>query len=77
MSSRSGACQPETQVGDLIVTEHDGSAMSKILDKALRIECTRSCVAAALSVWAENCNGCTLGTRRVGFNIINYEVCAG
>ena len=30
---RSGACQPETQVGDLIVTESDGSARSKIAGK--------------------------------------------
>ena len=26
VSLRSGACQPETQVGDFIVTEPDGSA---------------------------------------------------
>ena len=65
MSLRSGACQPETHVGDLIVTEPDGSSTSKIPDKASRIERTRSCVAAFLSVWAENCNGCSLGTRRV------------
>ena len=26
VSLRNGACQPETQVGDLIVTEPDGSA---------------------------------------------------
>ena len=50
VSLRSGTCQPETHVGDLVVTEPDGSAMSKIPDKASRIDWTRSCVAAVLSV---------------------------
>ena len=73
VSLRSGACQPETHVGHVMVTETDGSPTSKILDKASRIDWTRSCVAAVLSVWAENCNGCTLGTRRV--SSVRYSTC--
>ena len=46
MSLSSGACHPETQVMDLVITEPDGSATSNIPDRALRIECVRSCVAA-------------------------------
>ena len=65
VSLRSGACQPETQVGDLIVTEPDGSATSKMPGRASRMECTTSCVAAVLSVWGENCRGWIRGTRRV------------
>ena len=38
VSLRSGVCQPETHVGDLIVTESDGSATSNIPDKALRMD---------------------------------------
>ena len=34
VSLRSGTCQPETHVGDLMVIEPDGSATSKISDKA-------------------------------------------
>ena len=50
VSLRNGACQPETQVGDLIVTEPDGLATSKMPERASRMECTKSCVAAVLSV---------------------------
>ena len=50
VSLRSGACQPETQVGDLIVTEPDGSATSKMPERVSRMECTKRCVAAVLSV---------------------------
>ena len=50
VSLRSGAYQPETQVGDLIATEPDGSATSKMPERASRMECTKSCVAAVLSV---------------------------
>ena len=50
MSFRSGACQPGTQMGDIMVTEPDGSATLKMPDRASRIECTRSCVAAVLPV---------------------------
>ena len=50
VSLRSGACQPETQVGDLVVTEPDGSATSKMPERASRMECTKSCVATVLSV---------------------------
>ena len=50
VSLMSGACQPETQVGDLIVTEPDGSATSKTSERASRMECTKSGVAAVLSV---------------------------
>ena len=50
VSLRSGACQPETQVGDFVVTEADGSATSKMPERASRTECTKSCVAAVLSV---------------------------
>ena len=46
VSLRRGACQPETQVCDLIVTEPDGSATSKMLERASRMKCTESCVAA-------------------------------
>ena len=65
MSLRSGACQPETQVGDLIVTEPDGSATSKMSERASRMECTKSCVVAVLSVRGENYKGWIRGTRRV------------
>ena len=41
-SLRSGVCQPETQVGDLIVTEPDGSATSKMPERASRMEGTKS-----------------------------------
>ena len=47
---RSGACQPETQVDDLIVTEPDGLATSKMPERASRMECTKSCMAVVLSV---------------------------
>ena len=57
VSLRRGACQPETHVGDLIVTVSDGSATSKIPDKALRIDWTTSCVAAVLPVGGESCRG--------------------
>ena len=57
VSLRSGACQPETHVGELIVTESDGSATSKISDKALRMNWITSCVAAVLPVGGENCRG--------------------
>ena len=50
VSLRSGACQPENQVVDLIVMESDGSATSKMPERAKRIKCTKSCVAAVLSV---------------------------
>ena len=52
VSLRSGACQPETHMGDLMKTEPDGSDTSNIPDKASHIDWTRSCVAAVLSVWA-------------------------
>ena len=73
VSLRSGACQPGTQMGDLKVTEPDGSATSKMPDRASLIECTRSCVAAVLPVWGENCRGSTLGTRRV--SSVRYSAC--
>ena len=57
VSFRSGACQLGTQMGDLMVTEPDESATSKMSLRASRIECTRSCVAAVLSVRGENCRG--------------------
>ena len=38
VSLRSGACQPETEVGDLIVTEPDGSATSKMPERASRMD---------------------------------------
>ena len=50
VSLRSGACQPETQFGDLTVTEPDGSATSKMPERAPRMEYTKSCVSAGLSV---------------------------
>ena len=55
VSLRSGACQPGIQVGDLIVTEPDGSARPKIPDRASRIECTRtpSCPCEDKSATAE------------------------
>ena len=40
MSLRSGAWQPETQMGDIIVAEPDGSATSKMPEIASHIECT-------------------------------------
>ena len=70
---RSGACQPETQVGDLIVTHPDGSATSKMPERASRMECTKSCVAAVLSVWGENCRGWIRGMRR-GLSV-RYSAC--
>ena len=73
MRLTSGVCQPETQVGDFIVTEPDGSAMSEMPERASRMECTRSCVAAVLSVWEENCKGWTRGTRRV--SSVRYSSC--
>ena len=57
MSLRGGACQPGTQMENLIVTESNGSATSKMPDRASRIECTRSYVAAVLSVSGNNCKG--------------------
>ena len=38
VSLRSGACQPETLEGDLMVIEPDGSATSNIPDKASRMD---------------------------------------
>ena len=73
VSLRNGACQPETQVGDLIVTEPDGSATSKMPERASRMECTKSCVTAVLSVWGENCRGWIRGTRRV--SSVRYSTC--
>ena len=60
-------------MGNLIVTELDESATSKIPDRASRIECTRGCAAAVLSVRGEICNDCTLGTRPV--SSVRYSAC--
>ena len=38
VSLKSGACQPETHEGDLMVTEPDGSATSNISESASRID---------------------------------------
>ena len=73
VSLRSGACQPETQIGDLIVTEPDGSTTPKMPDKTSRMECTNSCMAAVLFVWGENCRGWTHGTRSV--SSVWYSAC--
>ena len=56
-----------------MVTEPDGSATSNIPDKASRTDWTMSCVVAVLSVGSENCNSCTLGTRRV--LSVRYSAC--
>ena len=50
VSLRSGACHPRIQVGDLTVTESDGSATLMIPDRTSYIEYTRSCVTSVLSV---------------------------
>ena len=38
VSLRSGTCQPETHEGDLMVTEPDESATSKLSESASRID---------------------------------------
>ena len=73
VSLRGGACQSETQVGDLIATEPDGSPTSNMPERASRMECTKSCVAAVLSVRGKNCKGWIRGTRRVPS--VRYSAC--
>ena len=57
VSFRRGAFQPETQMGESIVTVPVGSATSKIPESASRIERINSWVAAVLSAEGGNCSG--------------------